>query len=73
MSYSTGTAADRLTAVREAIGRCLEAQAYTVRGREKQSAKLESLMKMEAWLIQQVQDEANGGQMASVGRYTRPR
>jgi hypothetical protein len=72
MSYSSSSAADRLTAVREAIDRCLAAEMYTVRGRTKQSSSLNALMKLEERLIQMVADESGDGSMASVGRILRP-
>jgi ABC-type proline/glycine betaine transport system ATPase subunit len=73
MAYTSGTAADRLAAVREAIDRCLTAEAYTVRGREKRSASLMALMKLEEKLIEQVNAESNGGQMGRVARFVSPR
>jgi hypothetical protein len=72
MSYSSGSAADRLQAVREAIDRCLQAEMYSVRGRSKQSAKLEALIKLEERLTQEAATETDGGAMSSVGRYMRP-
>lgn len=72
MSYSSSSATDRLIAVREAIDRCLAAEMYSVRGRMKQSSKLESLMKLEERLIQEAAAETGGSAMASVGRIARP-
>jgi hypothetical protein len=61
-----------LAAVRAAIDRCLAAEAYTVRGRSKQSATLAALARLEERLIQEVQAESESGCMASVGRILRP-
>jgi hypothetical protein len=72
MSYTSGSATDRLAAVREAIDRCLAAEAYTVRGRMKQSSRLTDLMKLEERLINEVAAETGSSSMASVGRIVRP-
>ncbi len=71
MAYSD-SAADRLTAVREAIGRALEAQSYTVRGRGKVTASLKDLRELEKQLMQEVKDAAGGGGMCSVGQLVPP-
>jgi len=71
MAY-TGTTSDRLAAVRQAIDDCLNAHSYTVRGRQKITARLDHLMKLEERLEQAAQAESDGGRMASGGRYVRP-
>lgn len=47
MAYAGGSLQDRLLAVQQSIGRCLDAESYSVSGRSKQSARLESLFKLE--------------------------
>ena len=68
MPYS-GSATQRLTAVQSAIDQILSggAQAYSIRDRRAERAKLETLMMMEDKLLQQVQIEAQG-QVASLGQ-----
>lgn len=71
MAYSE-SASDRLSAVREAIGKCLTSQQYTVRGRQQQMAQLATLRAMEKELQQEVVHESAGGSMASLGMQVRP-
>lgn len=66
MAY-TGSASDRLAAVRTAINNCLSAQMTSVRGRQLQFAQLKDLRAMEKELQQEVSDaESNGGVMSSL-------
>lgn len=58
--------------MRAAIERCLAAEAYTVRGRSKQSASLNALMRLEERLMNEVNAENDSGCMASVGRILTP-
>lgn len=62
MAYS-GSASERLAAVRSAMDACLSAQAYTVRGRSKQMAELATLRELEKDLMQEVADESAGNAM----------
>lgn len=71
MAYS-GSASDRLTAVRSAIDRALTSQAYTVRGRSQQNALIDKLFEQEAKLQEEVNQEAAGGNMSSLAIVTRP-
>jgi hypothetical protein len=71
MAYSSDDPATRLAAVRAAIDRCLTSQAYSVRGRNQQTASLSALMALEEKLQQEVADSANGGGMASLAIPTR--
>jgi len=71
MGYSD-SAADRLAAVRSAINKCLTSQAYTVRGRSQQMAQLATLRDMERELMEESNQEAAGGGMASLGLQVRP-
>ena len=71
MAYS-GSASDRLTAVRTAIDNCLNAQLYSVRGRQVQRAQLSQLRKLEKELMEEAQQESSLGVMASLGIFTRP-
>ena len=66
MAYS-GSAQDRLDAVRTAIGECLSSQALTSTSGSHQMARLAELRAMEKELQQEVAMEANGGSMASLG------
>lgn len=70
MAYTSSDAQTRLDAVRVAIDRALSTQAYTARGRSNRLAELKDMRAMEKELQQEV---ANSGQMATVGRYVRPR
>ncbi len=72
MAYNSDSAADRLSAVRDAIARCLTSQAYTIRGRSQQTAQLRDLRAMELELMQEVQEQSAGGVMASLGRMVPP-
>lgn len=72
MAYSSSSASDRLTAVREAIDRCLTSQAYTVRGRSQQVAQLRDLRALEKELMEEANQESQGGCMASLGQSMRP-
>ena len=71
MAYTSSSASDRLNAVRTAISNCLTSQGYTVRGRSQQMAQLATLRELEKDLMQEVQDEAGGGKMASLAICTR--
>ena len=71
MAYGDSTA-DSLTAVRAAIDKALNSQEYQ-QGRNRQvRARLDHLMMLEQSLLQRQQAESNGGQMSSVGMFTRP-
>lgn len=72
MAYTSDSASDRLAAVRQAIGECLSAQSYSVRGRMKSAAQLRDLRELEKDLMQEVLDAAGGGGMASLAIMTRP-
>ena len=71
MAY-TGSAADRLASVRQAIDRCLTSQAYTIRGRSQQAAQLRDLRALEKELMEEADQESGGGMMASLGQSMRP-
>ena len=71
MAYS-GSASDRLTAVRAAIESALISQAYTVRGRSQQNALIDKLFEKETKLQEEVNQEAAGGKMSSLAIVTRP-
>lgn len=66
MAYTSDSASDRLSAVRQAIADCLTAQAYTVRGRSAQMAQLRDLRQMEKELQEEV--AASNG-MSSVAAF----
>jgi hypothetical protein len=70
MAY-TGTAAERLIAVREAIDKCLTSQAYTARGRSQQMALLATLREMEKELEQEV-DAAESGMAVNYAKRMPP-
>jgi ribosomal protein L20 len=72
MAYS-GSASDRLNAVRAAIDACLTSQQYTVRGRSQQMAQLRDLRQLEKELMEETNQEAQGSAMASLGLQIRPR
>ena len=72
MAYNSDSASDRLSAVRDAIQRCLASQSYTVRGRQQSMAQLRDLRAMEKELQEEVNAENNGGSMASLAIQTRP-
>jgi hypothetical protein len=72
MAYS-GSASDRLHAVRAAIDACLTSQQYTVRGRSQQMAQLRDLRQLEKELMEETNQEAQGSAMASLGLQIRPR
>jgi len=64
-SYADG---DRLTAVREAINRCLTAQDYSISGRSKRMAELKTLRAME----KELQTEGNQPtRMSTLGSFSR--
>ena len=66
MAYGDSASAS-LTAVREAIQRCLTSQQYTARGRSQQMAQLRDLRALEKELQQEVLDGSeSGGAMTSV-------
>jgi len=68
MAYTSSTASDRLAAVRQAIDDCLTAQEYTQRGKTARRAKLSELRALERDLLAEIQEEANGGKMATLGQ-----
>jgi len=51
-----------------AISACLTSQAYTVRGRSQQKARLAELMAARRDLIGEGNEASNGGSMCSVGQ-----
>jgi hypothetical protein len=73
VSYNSSVIADRLTAVRAAIDATLTSQAYTIRGREQQRARLDHLMALEEKL-EKMADEAsaNSGSMLSPVQISNP-
>lgn len=71
MAYTSDSATDRLAAVRAAMDRALTSQSYTTRARSQQMAQLSQLRELEKDLIQEVQDAAGGGGMASLAIVTR--
>lgn len=69
MAVSTQTLLDDCNA---AIQKVFNSQEYQ-QGRNRQvRARLDHLMMMRRDLLQQIQNESNGGQMSSVGMFTRP-
>ena len=71
MAYGDSTSAS-LTAVRAAIDRCLQTQAYTIRGRSQQLAELKQLRALEISLMSQTDEEANSGAMCQVATVDSP-
>ncbi len=69
MSYESDSAADRLAAVRRAIGNCLTSQQYTSRGRSQMMAQLRDLRELEKDLQAEVD---SSGQMLSLAQMMRP-
>lgn len=69
MAYS-GSASDRLTAVRAAIDKCLSSQMYSVRGRQQQMAQLRDLRQIEKELQEEVNQESGG--FVSLGQIVPP-
>lgn len=67
MSYNSDSVSDRLTAVREAIAKCLNAEAYTVGEQKVQRAKLADLRAMEKELMQE--SNQGGGPMMTLGQF----
>ena len=61
MSYNSDDAATRLAAVRAAIDRCLQSQAYSVGQRNQQMAQLRDLRAMEKELMQEAGQPSGGG------------
>ena len=61
MSYNSDDPATRLSAVRDAINRCLQSQAYSIGQRNQQMAQLRELRAMEKELIQEVSAPTGGG------------
>lgn len=68
MAYS-GSASDRLTAVQNAINRCLNSQEYWVGGRKQRMADLKSLRALEKELQDEVDSGSTGDSMTSLGVY----
>jgi hypothetical protein len=67
------TASELLAATDAAILNALTSQAFTIRGRQQQMARLDDLRKFRAELLSEVQEASeNGGYMASVGEMMRP-
>jgi hypothetical protein len=57
-----------LDKVNSAISACLTSQAYTVRGRSQQKARLAELMAARRDLIGEVNEASNGGSMCTLGQ-----
>lgn len=72
MSYASDDPATRLAAVRAAIDKVLNAQAYTVQDRELNRAKLSDLRQLEKDLIAEVNasDAAGGFSLAQIDPIT---
>lgn len=68
MGYNSDSASDRLSAVRDAIARCLTSQDYTIAGRRQVMAQLRDLRQMEKELQQEVSQSLDGESMASVAQ-----
>lgn len=69
MAYNSDSATDRLSAVRDAIERCLVSQEYGtgVMGHRQRMAELKTLREMEVSLQEEVASAAtSGGSMASL-------
>ena len=69
MTYS-GSASDRLTAVRTAIANCLASQSLSSPAGSQTFAQLSTLREMEKELQREVDIESNGGVMSSLGFQT---
>ena len=61
MSYNSGDAATRLSAVRDAIDRCLRSQAYSIGQRNQRMAELAHLREMERELMAEANLPTGGG------------
>jgi hypothetical protein len=66
------TTAEQLAEVQAAISATLTSQQYTSRGFSQQRAALRDLHMREEALLQRLQAESHGGQMASVGQIDSP-
>ncbi len=64
MAYTSDSPSERLAAVRQAISDTLTAQSYSVAGRAKAMASLQTLREMERELMEEV---SNSGSMCSLG------
>lgn len=69
MAYNSSSAADRLSAVRDAIANCLLSQAHDIEGRRQQMADLRALREMEKELMHEA---SNPSSMASLASQVRP-
>lgn len=72
MSYASDDPATRLTAVREAIAKCLNGQEYEIQDRRLQRARLSDLRQLEKDLIAEVNasDAAGGFSLAQIDPIT---
>jgi hypothetical protein len=61
MAYNSDDAATRLSAVRDAIDRCLKSQAYSIGQRNQQMAQLRELRAMEKELMREASQASGGG------------
>lgn len=66
-SVDMATASDLLAEVNAAISKCLLSQSYSMEGRQNQRARLQELQLLRRELLQEIQDEGNGGGMSSLG------
>lgn len=70
LTYNSDDPSERLSAVRAAIAKCLNAEAYTVGEQKVQRARLQELRAMERELMQEVtQQNTNGGSMMTLGQF----
>lgn len=71
MGYNSSSASDRLSAVRDAIAKCLESQEYSLSDRRQRRAELKELRAMERELMAEVA-RAGGTGLATVVQIDRP-
>lgn len=70
MAYGESIA-DRLAAVRTAIGKCLTAEEFHGRGRGARMSRLKDLRELEKELMDELAAESAGGSMSSLAIQTR--
>lgn len=66
------TTREQLAEVQLAISACLKSQSYSAADRSLVRADLDKLNKREEMLLQRLNEETNGGMMASLGQIDRP-
>lgn len=70
MSYNSDDPSERLSAVRAAIAKCLNAEAYTIGEQRVQRSQLKQLRDLERELMQEVNQRSTGsGSMMTLGQF----